>query len=41
MQLGAARQTPALTAVKVLITTQQRLLLVNAEDMIFASIDAE
>ncbi len=39
MQLGAARQTPPSPAVKVLITTQQRLLLVNAEDMIFASID--
>jgi two-component system LytT family response regulator/two-component system response regulator LytT len=35
-QLGAR---PASPAVKVLITTQQRLLLVNAEDMIFASID--
>jgi two-component system, LytTR family, response regulator len=38
-QLGAARQAPPSPAVKVLITTQQRLLLVNAEDMIFASID--
>jgi two-component system response regulator LytT len=38
-QLGAARQNPPSPAVKVLITTQQRLLLVNAEDMIFASID--
>src|SRR6202022_1990871 len=38
-QLGAAKQNPPSPAVKVLITTQQRLLLVNAEDMIFASID--
>ncbi|HLZ92104.1 MAG TPA: LytTR family DNA-binding domain-containing protein [Candidatus Acidoferrum sp.] len=38
-QLSAARQTPPSPAVKVLITTQQRLLLVDAEDMIFASID--
>src|SRR5260221_4911777 len=38
-QLGADKQNPPSTAVKVLITTQQRLLLVNAEDMIFASID--
>src|ERR1700682_2578691 len=38
-QLGAGRQNPPSPAVKVLITTQQRLLLVNAEDMIFASID--
>jgi two-component system, LytTR family, response regulator LytT len=38
-QLGAARQGPPSPAVKVLITTQQRLLLVNAEDMIFATID--
>jgi two-component system, LytTR family, response regulator LytT len=38
-QLGAAKQSPPSPAVKVLITTQQRLLLVNAEDMIFASID--
>src|SRR6266849_9518892 len=37
-QIGATRQTPPSPAVKVLITTQQRLLLVNAEDMIFASI---
>src|ERR1700732_584957 len=38
-QLATAKQSPASPAVKVLITTQQKLLLVNAEDMIFASID--
>ena len=37
-QLATAKQNPV-PAVKVLITTQQKLLLVNAEDMIFASID--
>ena len=38
-QLASAKQNPPSPAVKVLITTQQKLLLVNAEDMIFASID--
>jgi two-component system response regulator LytT len=38
-QLGAAKQSSPSPAVKVLINTQQRLLLVDAEDMIFASID--
>ena len=38
-QLAAAKQSPQSPAVKVLISTQQRLLLVNAEDVIFASID--
>jgi len=38
-QLAAAKQNPPSPAVKVLISTQQRLLLVDAEDMIFASID--
>ena len=38
-QLAAAKQHPPSPAVKVLITTQQKLLLVNAEDVIFASID--
>jgi two-component system LytT family response regulator/two-component system response regulator LytT len=38
-QLAAAKQSPQSPAVKVLISTQQRLLLVNAEDLIFASID--
>jgi len=38
-QLASAKQNPPSPAVKVLITTQQKLLLVNAEDLIFASID--
>jgi two-component system response regulator LytT len=38
-QLATAKQSPPSPAVKVLIATQQKLLLVNAEDMIFASID--
>ena len=38
-QLSATKLSPSSPAVKVLITTQQRLLLVDAEDMIFASID--
>jgi two-component system LytT family response regulator/two-component system response regulator LytT len=38
-QLATAKQNPPSPAVKVLISTQQRLLLVDAEDMIFASID--
>jgi len=38
-QLAAAKQSTTTPAVKVLISTQQRLLLVNAEDLIFASID--
>jgi two-component system LytT family response regulator/two-component system response regulator LytT len=38
-QLSAARPSSPAPAVKVLITTQQRLLLVNSEDVIFASID--
>jgi two-component system response regulator LytT len=38
-QLSAVRPTSPAPAVKVLITTQQRLLLVNSEDVIFASID--
>ncbi len=38
-QLAAAKQHPPSPAVKVLISTQQRLLLVDAEDLIFASID--
>jgi two-component system, LytTR family, response regulator LytT len=38
-QLGAVTQAPPSPAVKVLINTQQRLLLVDAEDMIFATID--
>jgi two-component system, LytTR family, response regulator LytT len=39
-QLGAAAtQSPPSPAVKVLINTHQRLLLVDAEDMIFATID--
>src|SRR6202011_1304705 len=38
-QLATAKQNPSSPAVKVLITTQQKLLLVDAEDMIFASID--
>jgi two-component system response regulator LytT len=38
-QLATAKQNPPSPAVKVLVTTQQKLLLVNAEDMIFASID--
>jgi two-component system LytT family response regulator/two-component system response regulator LytT len=38
-QLATARQNPPSPAVKVLVTTQQKLLLVNAEDLIFASID--
>jgi two-component system LytT family response regulator/two-component system response regulator LytT len=38
-QLAAAKQNPPSPAVKVLISTQQRLLLVDAEDLIFASID--
>ena len=38
-QLAAAKQHPTSPAVKVLISAQQRLLLVNAEDLIFASID--
>src|SRR5246127_962238 len=37
-QLAAAKLHPPSPAVKVLITTQQKLLLVNAEDVIFASI---
>src|ERR1700760_1850366 len=36
-QLGAAKQTAQ--PVKVLVRSQQRLLLVDAEDLIFASID--
>jgi two-component system LytT family response regulator/two-component system response regulator LytT len=38
-QLATAKQNPPSPAVKVLISTQQRLLLVDAEDLIFASID--
>jgi two-component system, LytTR family, response regulator len=39
-QLASAKQqNPPSPAVKVLITSQQKLLLVNAEDVIFASID--
>src|SRR5207302_8835924 len=38
-ELAAAKQNSQSPAVKVLISTQQRLLLVNAEDLIFASID--
>jgi two-component system response regulator LytT len=38
-QLATAKQNPPSPAVKVLISTQQRLLLVDAEDVIFASID--
>jgi two-component system, LytTR family, response regulator len=38
-QLSAAKHNTQSPAVKVLISTQQRLLLVNAEDLIFASID--
>ncbi len=37
-QLGAPRQTPA-PPVKVLVNWQQRLLLINAEDMLFAERD--
>ena len=37
-QLGAPRQSPA-PPVKVLVNWQQRLLLVNAEDMLFAERD--
>jgi two-component system LytT family response regulator/two-component system response regulator LytT len=38
-QLGAAKQNSSPPVVKVLINSQQRLLLVDAEDMILASID--
>ena len=38
-QLATGKQGPPTPAVKVLITTQQKLLLVNAEDVVFASID--
>ena len=38
-QLASAKQQNPSPAVKVLITSQQKLLLVNAEDVIFASID--
>ncbi|HET7259858.1 MAG TPA: LytTR family DNA-binding domain-containing protein [Candidatus Acidoferrum sp.] len=36
-QLGAAKSTPQ--RAKVLVNVQQRLLLVNAEDIIFATVD--
>jgi two-component system LytT family response regulator/two-component system response regulator LytT len=36
-QLGAAKSTPQ--PAKVLVNVQQRLLLVNAEDIIFATVD--
>jgi two-component system, LytTR family, response regulator len=38
-QLGAAKQNSSSPVVKVLINSQQRLLLVDADDLILASID--